>query len=199
MIKRYCANRKILDVGCIGQDAGFNSDKWLHNVIRQVASEVTGVDISTENIAKLNQQGYRVFHPTELKERPETFDIIVMADVIEHVDDPVGFLKFYAEFLNSTGIMLISTPNANRAVNFFSILAFDNYSVNDEHTCWFCPKTLQEVVLRAGLQLKEFYWLKRYYPTKGMPFISRMLTCLSDGMALWRKNFNQNFMFIVSK
>jgi hypothetical protein len=95
--------------------------------------------------------------------------------------------------------MIISTPNANRAVNFFSILLYNSYSVNDEHTCWFCPLTLAEVVQRAELKLEEFFWLSKYYDLKGLNLFSRILTWKSELLARWRKNFNQNFMMIVAK
>ncbi|MBN1144185.1 MAG: class I SAM-dependent methyltransferase [Bacteroidales bacterium] len=198
-IRNMCRNCEVLDVGCVGQDANFQTGKWLHNEIKAVAKKVTGVDIDSEKMERLKKEGYHLLHVSELDENPEFFDIIVMADVIEHVSDPVGFLKSYSRFLKPTGKMIISTPNANRAVNFFSILLYNNYSVNDEHTCWFCPLTLAEVIQRAELKPEEFYWLKKYYDLKGLNLLTQILTWKSELLARWRKNFSQNFMMIVAK
>lgn len=199
LIIEKCSNLRVLDVGCVGQDANSQTDKWLHADISKVASALTGVDISMENIEKLKKQGYVMLHTDELTDQHGLYDVIVMADVIEHVSNPENFLRFYTKFLSPGGIMIISTPNANRAINFFSILAFNNYSVNDEHTCWFCPMTLFEVIQRSELKLKEFYWLKRYYTLKNGSLTTRVLTIISDVFSSLRKNFNQNFVFIVTK
>jgi 2-polyprenyl-3-methyl-5-hydroxy-6-metoxy-1,4-benzoquinol methylase len=198
-IKNLCKGCSVLDVGCIGQDAEINSPNWLHQQIKNVATEVTGVDIILENIEELNKQGYRMLHVSELADRHETYDVIVMADVIEHVSNPVEFLQFYSRFLKPSGSMVISTPNANRAINFLSILSYNNYSVNDEHVCWFCPMTLLEVIHRSQLKLVEFYWLKKYYNFKGLNIFTRIITWTSDMLALCRKNFNQNFLVVVTK
>jgi 2-polyprenyl-3-methyl-5-hydroxy-6-metoxy-1,4-benzoquinol methylase len=199
VIKQLCRNCKVLDVGCIGQDTDVKAPNWLHREIKNVATEVTGVDISHEGIETLNKQGYHMLHVSELTDLKETYDVIVMADVIEHVSNPVEFLQFYARFLKPSGKMAISTPNANRAINFLSILIYNNYSVNDEHICWFCPMTLLEVIHRSQLKLVEFYWLKKYYGFKGLNAVTRIITWKSDILALWRKSFNQNFMMVVSK
>jgi 2-polyprenyl-3-methyl-5-hydroxy-6-metoxy-1,4-benzoquinol methylase len=198
-ITNMCRNCEVLDVGCVGQDANFQTGKWLHNEIKAVAKRVTGVDIASEKMESLKKEGYHLLHVSELDESLELFDFIVMADVIEHVSDPVGFLKSYSRFLKPTGKMIISTPNANRAVNFFSILLFNNYSVNDEHTCWFCPLTLAEVIQRAELKLEEFFWLRKYYGLEGLNLLTKILTWKAELLASWRKNFNQNFMMIVAK
>jgi 2-polyprenyl-3-methyl-5-hydroxy-6-metoxy-1,4-benzoquinol methylase len=199
VIRNICRGRKVLDVGCIGQDVTAETENWLHNEIKEVASDVTGVDISIEKIAAFNQLGYHMLNPSQLERENETYDVVIMADVIEHVNDPVVFLKSYAKYLNDSGKMVITTPNANRAVNFFSIFFFNNYSVNDEHTCWFCPKTLNEVVARSGLNIMEFYWLKKYYTYNEISFASKVVTGLADTMAAWRKSYHQNFMIVVSK
>jgi 2-polyprenyl-3-methyl-5-hydroxy-6-metoxy-1,4-benzoquinol methylase len=198
-IKGICRDRRVLDVGCIGQDVKFLSDHWLHQEIKSVAKEVTGVDLSRESIEILNKKGYHILHISELESVNETFDIIVMADVIEHVSNSVEFLEFYSRFLNHDGMLVITTPNANRAINFLSILIFNNYSVNEEHTCWYCPVTLQEVVIRAHLKVTGFYWLKKYYNSRNLSFITRVITWKSEFLASFRKNFSQNFMMIVSK
>ena len=199
LILLHCRNKKVLDVGCIGQDVHSQTDRWLHASIKKVAADLTGVDISLENIEKYEEQGFSILHPSALATNNKLYDVIVMADVIEHVSNPQEFLEFYAQFLNQEGIILISTPNANRAINFLSILAYNQYSVNEEHTFWFCPLTLLEIVHRAHLRLNAFYWLGRYYNLKGLGFLTQLITLASDFFAWCRKNLSQNFMFIVSK
>ena len=81
---------KVLDLGC---GAGF-----LAFVLAQKAKEVVGIDITKENIAKARQK----FKLPNLKfilgdileyNFKESFDIIVLSNVLEHLKERVDFLK----------------------------------------------------------------------------------------------------------
>ena len=43
----------------------------------------------------------------------ETFDTIVLNNVLEHVDDPVALLHRVFHWLSPEGIVIITVPNAN--------------------------------------------------------------------------------------
>lgn len=81
---------KVLDLGC---GAGF-----LAFVLAQKAKEVVGIDITKENIAKARQK----FKLPNLKfilgdileyNFKESFDVIVLSNVLEHLKERVDFLK----------------------------------------------------------------------------------------------------------
>ena len=40
-----------------------------------------------------------------------TYDAIIVSEVIEHVQDPIGFLKNFRTLLKEFGVMIITTPN----------------------------------------------------------------------------------------
>lgn len=200
LLLTYCSGKDVLDVGCIGQDRDFNAPEWLHNKIRARARSIDGVDILEDQIAKVKAMGYSMYHVNELELLKKKYEVVLMSDVIEHVDNPVEFLRFYASFLREGGIMCISTPNSNRADNFIQILFSNNYSVNPEHVFWFCPRTFSEVVRRADLRIIDFFWAGHYFSysqVKGVyaKFKLRLIRIL-NGM---RSNFRPNMIFIVSK
>jgi 2-polyprenyl-3-methyl-5-hydroxy-6-metoxy-1,4-benzoquinol methylase len=188
IIMQLCTNKKVLDVGCVGQDSPYQSENWLHNKLKKVSREITGVDIDFESIEYLKKVGHNIIHVNELENYNEKYDVIVMADVIEHVNDPVDFIKFYSRYLNQEGIFLITTPNATRIRTFIEILFTTTYSMNFEHICWFCPKTLLEVISRADLIPVDFYWLKEYSPKLRYLIYNPLLR-------IW-KNYNPNFLFV---
>jgi 2-polyprenyl-3-methyl-5-hydroxy-6-metoxy-1,4-benzoquinol methylase len=161
---------------------------------------VVGVDIVTEKIAELQSKGFNIVHYNDLGKLQQKFDVIVMGDVIEHVDNPVGFIADYSNFLNADGIMLITTPNAKRAFDFVNILISGKYWHNEEHTFWLCPKTMIEVTERAKMDITEFYWLAPYRFSEGKTsFKVRIVRFISNILMKMRKNFNENFLIILKK
>ncbi|MFN8242159.1 MAG: class I SAM-dependent methyltransferase [Bacteroidales bacterium] len=199
-IINICRDKKVLDVGCAGQDFSVDDPAWMHGQISKVARELIGVDINIPKIQMINEKGFKVLTPEKLSESGSLFDIVTMADVIEHVNDPVTFLSFYSGFLKEGGRIVITTPNAHGIRNFTSIIIRNNYSVNPEHTFWFCPKTMLEVAERAGLRFSEFCWLNEYFTIKDMPGLkNRSIFLFNRMMKRLRSNFSPNFMIILEK
>lgn len=194
-ILSLCIGKNVLDVGCIGQDIKVYDDNWLHRQISLVANNLDGVDINGDEIDKLNDLGYSIYNFNDLKKNQ--YDIVIMADVIEHVNNPVSFIQQYLPYINPSGKIVICTPNPNRARNFISILLFNKYGLNEEHTMWFCPKTLSEIIRRLELQIFEFYWVKEINKWKHLRILKKVLVLSELILAYFRNNFYPNFMFIV--
>jgi len=196
----YCKGKNVLDVGCIGQDRNFEKPNWLHDKIRKTAESTTGVDILKPQVEMLRTKGYIMYTPEELQAQSNYFDVIVMADVIEHVNDPVHFLQFYSKFLSTYGIIFISTPNGNRSNNAVNIFFNNTYSVNEEHTFWFCPKTCSEVVRRAQLEIIAFHWSPHYFSKSDLNGIYQKFKFLVDKFLYkFRSNFSPNMIFTLKK
>ena len=193
-------NKRVLDVGCVGQDKAFTSDEWLHSYIRKHASVCHGVDIEVEQFSEIKKLGYEIFIPKELEKLNLKYDIVLISDVIEHVDDPVGFIRYYGKFLENDGRMILSTPNSNAIRNFIQILINNRYSINPQHTCWFCPVSFLEVIDRAGFKPVDFYWLKEYFHISFLKRrIDRIKYRFNRIMYSFRSNFHPNFLYIITK
>jgi len=199
-IVELCTSKTVLDVGCVGQDINYSNPNWLHNQIKRVCTGIDGVDIDSEGVNALREKGLSVFLLDELLSLNKKYDIVMMADVIEHVNDPVAFLSFYSALLNENGKMIITTPNAHAVRNFTSIFLWNNYSLNAEHTMWLCPKTMLEISRRAGLKFSDFWWLNEYFKISDLKgFRNRTAFRINSVFQRLRTNFYPNFMFIVSK
>ncbi len=197
LVKQFCKNKEILDIGCVGQDIDYSSPNWIHNQIKEVADSLIGVDINVEGIKHIRNMGYDVYHYSEMN-KDKKFDILMMLDVIEHVNNPVEFLNDYQDFLKEDGKIIITTPNSNRAINFVNIFFKNEYSLNYEHTFWFCPKTFLEVVGRVGgLEISEFHWLNDYNQNQKLNWKGKIIYYLEKILIKKSSNFSPNFMFIL--
>jgi len=199
-VTELCTSKSVLDVGCVGQDINYSNPNWLHNQIKKVSRSIDGADIDADGVKNLREKGFTVYLPEELVALKKRYDVVLMADVIEHVNDPVSFLSFYSAFLNENGTVIITTPNAHAIRNFTSILLWNNYSVNAEHTMWLCPKTMLEISRRAGLQFEGFWWLKEYFRIGDLKgFRNKAVFTLNSVFQGLRTNFYPNFMIILTK
>lgn len=91
----------------------------------------------------------------------ETFDVIVMGFVLEHVDKPVEILKKYAKYLRKDGMLFISVPNAEslnrRLGKIMGILEnLEDLSENDiklGHRRYYTANTLKQDIYDSQLEM----------------------------------------------
>ncbi|MDD5355582.1 MAG: class I SAM-dependent methyltransferase [Candidatus Omnitrophica bacterium] len=123
----------ILDYGC-GMGHFLNLAKR-HGYIPN------GLDISTEAVSfARNEYGLNDVYPLAEKNigdyAADTFDIISMFHVIEHMPDPLDFLKHYIRLVKPGGIIIIAAPN---------------------------HKTLFELILKCMRKIKYMFYGERVY------------------------------------
>lgn len=197
MVQNICKNKDVLDIGCVGQDVDYNNPYWIHGQIKKISNSLVGVDINTKEIEKINKMGYEVYHYDELNIEKK-FDVLLMLDIIEHINNPVELLNDYKKFLKEDGKIIVTTPNSNRAINFVNIFFRNEYSLNYEHTFWFCPKTFLEVVNRVeSLEVSKFYWLSDYSKSKNINWKAKIIYFFEKIFIKKSSNFSPNFMFIL--
>ena len=107
--RRYAQGKRVLDAGC---GTGYGSAE-----LAQSAAEVTGVDIAADAIeyARTNYPiaGLRFIESscTAVPFPPESFDVLVAFEVIEHLPDFRAFLDESARVLAPGGLFIVSSPN----------------------------------------------------------------------------------------
>lgn len=96
---------RLLDVGCGNGD--------FHARAAKAGWSVTGVDFDPEAVRVSQSRGLEVIHgdigDTDLAK--ESFDIIMLSHVIEHVHDPLAVLRHCYQLLRPGGLIWIATPN----------------------------------------------------------------------------------------
>lgn len=74
----------------------------------------------------------------------ESFDVVNLAEVIEHVPDPLGLLSEIRRVLRAGGLLMLSTPNVRR------LTWGRNKEDFPHHLYEFSTKTLSRLVSEAG-------------------------------------------------
>ncbi|MBK8698072.1 MAG: class I SAM-dependent methyltransferase [Saprospiraceae bacterium] len=197
LVKKQCAGKSVLDVGCVGQDNDFSSPNWVHRHLVAVASNVTGVDINRAGIQQASTLGFHIVHVDEL-DVSQKFDVITMLDVIEHVNDICQFINYYAPYMKEDGKMIITTPNPFNIRQSFNILLFSKPSINPEHTSFIDPFNFVEIANRVDMKIQDFNWLKEYdKPVK--LYLKLLTTFVFSWLRVLRRHLNANYAVILTK
>lgn len=108
----------------------------------------------------LNQRGWsRVFGDRK-------FDVVVIADVLEHLTNPWDTLKEAVGLLRTEGSIVSSIPNANHAAMIASILNdevdYRDWGLLDRtHIRFFGAKNIQNLFRQAGLKIVDALYVVR--------------------------------------
>jgi 2-polyprenyl-3-methyl-5-hydroxy-6-metoxy-1,4-benzoquinol methylase len=98
-------------------DIGFGNGKLLECITENYEIECFGIEINNEKFKKA-KSNYPELHNRLFLGNPsehfknDTFDLITMFDVIEHIPDPIHFLKTQVyPLLRNNGVFIFQTPN----------------------------------------------------------------------------------------
>jgi 2-polyprenyl-6-hydroxyphenyl methylase / 3-demethylubiquinone-9 3-methyltransferase len=119
--------KRVLDIGCGG---GILAEKFAEK-----GANVTGIDLSPVAIEAAKKHAaesglnmtYRVASPNELAaENPEPFDIVICAEVLEHVDDLRGFLRDALGMLKPGGLFFFGTINRTMKARLLALVVAED-------------------------------------------------------------------------
>jgi 2-polyprenyl-3-methyl-5-hydroxy-6-metoxy-1,4-benzoquinol methylase len=129
-------------------DIGSSTGSLLKQMQTQLKSKVVGVEPG-ETYRKFAQKSNLEIYPSmEIMERKidTKFDLITMMHVLEHLDNPLEFLKtLRSKWLTSNGSLLVEVPNT-----------YSHDSFEFAHNSAFTPHTLREMLKLAGYKVVVF-------------------------------------------
>lgn len=198
-VEQACRGQDVLDVGCIShsaEEALSSGEAWLHHRVSAVASSVLGLDFLAEDAARLNDLGYSiVVSDAETFELDRTFDVVLAADLAEHLSNIGAFLARAREHLRPDGLLVLTTPNPFALAHMIHAVTSGRVPVNDEHTAWFDPVVLHEVLHRHGFTVRDVVWLQS--PTTGGSRRSAVLDHVAAPLLRIRPILHRNFGIVA--
>jgi len=173
VIEPIIKGKSVLDVGCC-DEAGTKEDKrgrFLHHRILQEAGEVIGVDINQKQIEALRRLGYVDIIPgnVETINLNRQFEVIFAGELIEHLSNPGLFLDNMRKHLDSSGLLVITTPNRFHFYQYVKSLItgrLPNYKKDMPlHVCYYDINCLTALAERHGFKLVSSHYICEKLPT----------------------------------
>lgn len=183
-------NQQILDVGCVSGYLG-QHDKG-KNIF-------WGVEIDPIQARKARKNGYQKVIAKDIRAiKPENFsgkkfDVIILADILEHLFDPQETLTFLTKkFLKDEGKIIISLPN----IAHFTIrlgLLIGRFSpqksgiLDKTHLHFYTLETAQNLIEDSGLKIEKLLFSSNRFGK----FINRW--------SFWGPLLGFNLIFLCTK
>ena len=145
-IKKLKPRGELLDIGCA---TGFLLDE-----ARQMNYSVVGVELSTWAVKFARERfqlDVRQGSVLELDFPFNYFDVIVMTDVIEHLEDPLQALTKLSRHLKPNGLLCLTTPDIESVLS--RLLGAKWWGVKHAHLIYFSRETMKKMLDRAGFNL----------------------------------------------
>jgi SAM-dependent methyltransferase len=185
---------KILDLGC--------SSGLLAERLRSMGHHVTGVDV-----AELPGVGERTssFFKADLNrgipaEVGSGFDVVLAADVLEHLTDPAALMRQVKEVLSPDGLAIFCVPNiAHWYPRFRTTLGLFDYDqrgiLDSTHLRFFTRKSIQKMIGRQGYSIRRIEPVGLPLDALGLGTKARWLR-LADHLLLnfWSTMFGYQFI-----
>jgi hypothetical protein len=162
-VKEQCKGKIVIDLGAMDETAyraKVGRGTWLHEELATVASQVVGIDRSVlVPPGGLRTSENAVIYPGDIMDLDAWFhgndlhpDVLVAGEIIEHLENPLMFLKAIKAIDRLKGkTLILTTPNAT-AIHNVIVGMFGRESTHHDHLCILSYKTLCTLCLRAGFE-----------------------------------------------
>lgn len=150
-LRKRVTGKSVLHLGCTGSpdvDGRIERGESMHMNLLHTARTVYGVDLDPDAVAKMRDvYGVRNLYVGNVEQLEQLslegmsqFDIILAAELIEHLNCPGKMLEGVKRFMNPSSRLMISTPNSLSAKYFLH--AFWGREVQGpDHTIIISPAT----------------------------------------------------------
>lgn len=169
-LKQACKAQSVLHLGCTNWpylDQSKQDDRFLHQALAKVTSELWGLDQDREGLEALRNQGFDHLHHGDLEDLSptsitRTFDVVLAGEVIEHLSNPGLFLRGVTRFMTAETELIVTTVNAycafRAAIYALRGRGGRNEPIHPDHVAYFSYNTLELLGRRAGFHLDQFYF-----------------------------------------
>lgn len=145
--------------------------------------QAKGIDISENAIRYTKSKRLDCFNVTPEEFKPkEKFDVIILSNVLEHLENPLNSLNIIKNWLSETGFIYIRVPNVESKILPSQRQSFLGDLKPFEHFFYFNQKNLKLLFKKAGLH--------GYMKTDGFINIGNALNCYFRSKIVMRSSWH---------
>lgn len=149
-IQRY-PDCRLLDVGC-------GWDYRLLKTIEPCIGSGVGIDFKVREMESTKIKTVRMWMAGSLPFESESFDIVTMLAVLEHLSDPLGMMSETERVLKKEGRLVLTVPS-KIAKPVLEFLAYRLHIVSEvemkDHKQYFNRHDLRELLCQSGMTIEE--------------------------------------------
>lgn len=173
----------VLDIGCWNGNLG-------ERLLKHKNCIVDGIDADAKQLKVAKERGYRHTFQfnlnsehLDLSSLNEIYDVLVFADVLEHLVNPDAILKAFKEKVKQGGVIIISLPNVAFMLNRINLLLGKwNYTefgtLDKTHLRFFTINTGVILAERAGYKIVEVVPYNQFGLLTKLNNITRLLPAM---------------------
>ncbi|MFH1509917.1 MAG: class I SAM-dependent methyltransferase [Candidatus Nealsonbacteria bacterium] len=148
IIKHIPRNSIVCDIGC-------GKEGVLLNKISKFIKYGVGFDKNIENKKKEKYELVKLEILEEIPEEKETYNIVTVVAVLEHLLNPEEILKESHRILKKNGKLILTTPTplAKPILEFLALkLKLIDRNEMEDHKNYFWPKDVKKILLKVGFK-----------------------------------------------
>lgn len=138
-------DKKVIDLGC-GQGEH----------LRYFGPDSIGFDISPKNIEAARKNGLKI-KQANMNRPPvlsEKYDVVFSSHLIEHLENPVAFLRYARQLINNQGLFILSLPNEHSVIH----LKYPYFTYDGNHLYSISLRNLRELLEYVGYKEVTVYY-----------------------------------------
>jgi hypothetical protein len=196
LLRALTAGKDVIHLGFCDHlpsiDARRTDGRWLHDHMRASARRCLGVDIDADAVAYVRDRlGVDDIVCADITDEASrqliaggAWDYLLIPEVLEHIGDPVRFLKAIRTLHGADiGRVVITVPNAFRAGSFRNALRGVE-AINSDHRFYFTPYTLMKVATDAGFAIESIAFAQFSRSGRAKSLILKRFPMLSENLVL---------------
>lgn len=157
-IQKHITGKTILDIG--------SKEGYLHQMIVKANPNKKVFSLDNSKDADFSMD---LNKPKKLKEK---FDTLIAGEIIEHLESPIGFVRYCKSLLKTKGKLIITTPNAI-GLQYISNEAWCVYYKDYRgHTQAFTMSMLDRILKDEGLKIIEKKYINAFWNLNPLQMVS---------------------------
>lgn len=167
LIIEQCRGKNVLHLGCTDSpvhEQQYQRGRLLQQKLLDPCRAVTGIDIASKSLewleSTLGKGDYRLGDIEDtafmLPLKAEEFEVILLPDVLEHLNNPMAALGNIGRICSESSRLIVTVPTAYSIKSFMRVVA-GHELIHPDHVAFYSPYVLSNLLNRAGFTCTDHF------------------------------------------